>query len=80
MAEIGLTERRVASIFSVNTDLEVLKGYGLTLAPAADALVTEGRLSRERADELQSGLEAADAAGRFYSVINMHIVAGRVPQ
>jgi SAM-dependent methyltransferase len=80
MAEIGLTDRRIAAFFSVNTDLEVLKGYGLTLAPAADALVAEGRLSRERADELLSGLEAANAAGRFYSVVNMHIVAARVPQ
>jgi SAM-dependent methyltransferase len=80
MGELGLTERRLAPLLSDITDFEVLKGYGLTLAPAADALVGEGRLTRERADGLLSGLDDASTAKRFYGVAVMHIVAGRVPE
>jgi ubiquinone/menaquinone biosynthesis C-methylase UbiE len=79
MGELGLTERRAAPVLIVNTDFELLKGYGLTLPPAADALVADGALSRARADALLSGLEDANAAGRFYCTGMMHVVAGRVP-
>jgi SAM-dependent methyltransferase len=80
MGELGLTERRLAPLLSVNTDFEALKGYGLALAPVADALVSEAWLTRERADGLLSGLEEANATDRFYSVVVMHIIAGRVPE
>ena len=79
MGELGLTERRAAPLLGVKTDFEVIKGYGLTLPPAADALVSEGTLTRARADALLSGLEEANATGRFYGVVVVHIVAGRVP-
>ena len=78
MAELGLTERRVVPLVSAVTDLKVLKGYGLTLPPAADALVAEGTLTRARADALLSYLEEANAAGRFYGVMAMHVAAGRL--
>ena len=79
MGDIGLMERRLAPVVGAITDLDVLKGYGLTLPPAADVLVHEGKLSRSHADALLSGLEEANATGRFYGVVVMHIVAGRVP-
>jgi len=80
MGELGLTERRATPLLGVLTDFEVLKGYGLALPPAADALVAEGRLSRQRADALLSGLAEANGAGRFYGIVVMHILAARVPQ
>jgi hypothetical protein len=79
MAELGLVERRAVPVLSVNTDFELLKGYGLDLPPAADELVAEGALTRARADALLSGLEEANAVGSFYGVGLMHVVAGRVP-
>jgi SAM-dependent methyltransferase len=79
MGELGLVERRAVPVLFLNTDFELLKGYGLTLPPAADALVAEGALTRARADALLSGLEAANAAGHFYCAGLMHVVAGRVP-
>jgi SAM-dependent methyltransferase len=79
MGEIGLTERRGVPLVGPHTDLQVLKGYGLTLPPAADALVAEGLLTREHVDALLSGLEEANASGLFYGVAIMHVVAGRVP-
>jgi SAM-dependent methyltransferase len=80
MGELGLIERRAAPVLSVNTDFELLKGYGLTLPPAADALVAEGALTRARADALLSGLEDANASGNFYCTGLMHVVAGSVPR
>jgi SAM-dependent methyltransferase len=79
MGELGLIERRAVPLQTAQTDFEVLKGYGLTLPPAADALVADGTLTRQRADALLSGLEEANASGLFYSVTTMHVVAGRVP-
>jgi SAM-dependent methyltransferase len=79
MGELGLTARRAVPFQAANTDFEVIKGYGLTLPPAADALVADGTLTRERADAVLSGLEEANAAGLFYGVSTMHVVAGRVP-
>ncbi len=79
MGELGLVERRAVPVVSAVTDFEVLKGYGLTLPPAADSLVADGTLTRTRVDALLSYLEEANAAGRFYGVTGMHVVAGRVP-
>lgn len=79
MGELGLTERRVEPVIAAFTDFEVVRGYGLMLPPAANALVAEGTLTRARADALLSGIEAANAAGRFYGAGLMHVVAGRVP-
>jgi hypothetical protein len=67
-------------LLGVPTEFEILKGYGLALCPAADALVAEGTLAPDRADFLLSYLDEADAAGQFCGVVVMHIVAGRVPE
>jgi hypothetical protein len=80
IGELGLVERRAAPVLLVNTDFELMKGYGLTLPPAADALVADGTLTKAHADALLSGLEEANAAGRFYCAGMMHVVAGRVPR
>jgi SAM-dependent methyltransferase len=79
MGELGLIERRVAPLVSATTDMEVMTGYGLKLEPAADALVADGTMTRSSVDALLSALREANAAGRFYAVAIMHIVAGRVP-
>jgi SAM-dependent methyltransferase len=78
MGELAMIERRAVPIVSAVTNFEVLKGFGLTLAPAADSLVADGTLTRARADALLSYLEEANAADRFYGVAAMHVVAGRV--
>ena len=79
MGQIGLTERRAVPLVGPNTEFQVLKGYGLTLPPAADALVADGLLTREHADALLSGLKEANGIGLFYGVTIVHVVAGRVP-
>jgi len=78
MAEIGVSERRADPVLGVFTDYEIVKGYGVSLLPAADALVREGALTRARADALLMALEGANEIGRYYSVGVMHVVAGRV--
>ena len=77
MGEIGVSERRAAPVLGAFTDFE-MKGYGISLSPAADALVAEGVLTRARADALLTALERANEMGCYYSVGTMHIVAGRV--
>jgi SAM-dependent methyltransferase len=79
MGEVGLAERRAVAVVGVFTDFEIMKGYGLDLPKAANALVADGVLTRARADAILSDLEAANTAGRSYSVALMHVVAGRVP-
>jgi len=78
MGDLGLVERRIAPVVSVTTDLEVMKGYGLSLDTGADALVADGSMTRSNVDALVSALDEANAAGRFYAVATMHVVAGRV--
>ena len=79
MGELGLIERRAEALIAVITDFEMMKALGLDLPRGADALVADGVLTRERTHSLLSSLEAANAAGRSYSVVAMHVVAGRVP-
>jgi ubiquinone/menaquinone biosynthesis C-methylase UbiE len=79
MGELGLSERRAAPVIGVTTDLDVLKGYGLRLEPAGDAVVADGTMTRSSVDGLLSALHEANRAGRFYAVATMHVVAGRVP-
>ena len=78
MSEVGLSEIQPVPMISVLTDLNVMKGYGLSLTPAAEALVAAGTFTKAHADDLLAALEQANEEGRFYCVGAMHVVSGRV--
>ncbi|MFN8511773.1 MAG: methyltransferase domain-containing protein [Chloroflexia bacterium] len=79
LADAGLVERQAVLVPSTITNHAVLRAYGLDLAPAAEALIVEGSLTRERAETLLAYLETASQNGTFYSYGCFHIVSGRVP-
>lgn len=79
LAEAGLTDRRIATATATFTNVAVLRAFGLNLAPAAEALVTEGQLTQERATALVTYLDEASRDGNFFSYLAAPIVAGRVP-
>ena len=54
--------------------------FGSDLRAAAEDLVTEGRLPRERAEAAVAEIGAATRDGRFLGYIAMFIAAGRVPE
>jgi SAM-dependent methyltransferase len=78
-AEADLVEREVIPIYSIQTDTSLLRASGLDLQPQADELVTEGVLSRERANAAVSYLDVASRAGRFFAGGAYFITVGRVP-
>ena len=80
LAEAGMAERAVVPLVNHGTDIADLRVFGLDLRPAAEALVGEGRLARERAEAALDYLDAASRDGRFYAVTGaMYLAAGRVP-
>lgn len=78
-AAVGLAEREVVPIVAATTDVALLRLYGLDLRPAAEALVGEGRLDRERVEAALAYLDDASRDGTFYATIAMCLAAGRVP-
>lgn len=78
LAAAGLVERQAVLVPSGITNYAVLRAYGLDLAPAAEALIAEGALSRERAEILLAYLETASQDDTFYSYGCFHVVSGRV--
>lgn len=79
--------RRLAAAGFVERHVEVFTEFDRTYHPisaagdreAADALVTEGLLARERADAAIAYLEAASERGEYAWMGSMIMVAGRVP-
>jgi SAM-dependent methyltransferase len=79
MGEVGLTDRKYLPMFAVIDDLATIKMYGLDLAPAADALASEGVLRADRLYAVVPALEDANSKKRFYSTLSIHVVSGVVP-
>ncbi len=79
LADAGLVDRQAALVPTNITNITVLRAYGLDLAPAAETLIAEGSVTRERAETLLTYLETASQAGTFYSYGCFHVVSGRVP-
>lgn len=79
LADAGLVEREVAPLASAITDFAMLGLYGLDLRPAAEELVVEGRLDRERADAALAYLDAANRDGVFFACVEAFLAVGRVP-
>ena len=80
MHEAGLVGREIVPVVSVITRYEELTQYGWDPSATAEALVAEGRISRERMDALFGYLaEASEKGSMTGAAIAVFIAAGRVP-
>jgi len=77
-AGAGLVDRVAEPMAAFMTSYEDVGAEGDRLA--ADELVNEGVMSRERADAVLATLYEADAQGEFAWIGVMVVVAGRVPR
>jgi ubiquinone/menaquinone biosynthesis C-methylase UbiE len=77
--QAGLVNRRCIPITVVLTAIEQSRVFGLKLEAGVEALLAERALPAERLKSVIPALEAQSAAGNYYSVATMHVVAGMVP-
>lgn len=78
-AGAGLVERSMTPIALDGTDHATLIMFGLDLAAPTEALVAEGRLTQNRANEILAYLTAASRDGSFFAYASIVVAAGRVP-
>lgn len=79
LANVGLTDRQVVLVPGFYPENGVLRTYGLDFHPAAEALVAEGRLTRERAEAALTYLDDASRDETFCAYAVMLVVVGRRP-
>jgi hypothetical protein len=77
MAHIGIVDRKTELFTRLVTDLDPHNAR--VFAEIAEEAVTEGLLTRERADALLRHLREASEGGYFTSYYPFFLVAGRVP-
>jgi ubiquinone/menaquinone biosynthesis C-methylase UbiE len=78
--EAGLVDRRCIPISVAVTDIAQSRVFGLRLEAGVEALLAKGVMQPERLKAVVPALEAQSAAGNYYSVATMHVVAGTVPR
>lgn len=79
MHEAGLVGREIVPMMVVDMRHEAGTQYGWHPGDAAEALVAEGRIGRERMDALLAQLAHASAEESLTLAAMLFIVAGRVP-
>jgi ubiquinone/menaquinone biosynthesis C-methylase UbiE len=79
MTDAGLVDVRAEPIVFGSHDVGLLKGYGLDLHGAADALAAEGQLDRAHSEAALAWLDEASQAGAFFAYGGMIVARGTVP-
>ena len=79
LGNAGLVERDVTLIPSFHTSAGFLQQVGLDLGSQVDAVVTDGSLSRERAEAAVAYIASAGEKGVYFSSGAYFIASGRVP-
>jgi SAM-dependent methyltransferase len=78
-AEVGLMNRRYATVSVVIDDYSAWKMFGLDLDPEVESLASEGTIDPSRLAAILPALDSANESGRFYSAVTLHLASGVVP-
>lgn len=76
--EVGMSNRRHATVSTIIEDYSTWKMFGLDLDSAVERLASERIVDPSRLAAIIPALASADANGRFYSAATFHVVSGVV--
>jgi hypothetical protein len=78
-AEVGLMNRRYATVSAVIDDYTDWKMFGLDLDAEVEMIASEGIIDPSRLAAILPALDSANESGRFYSAVTLHLSSGVVP-
>ena len=77
--EVGLMNRRYATVSAVIDDYTTWKMFGLDLDTEVESIASEGIIDPSRLAAILPALDSANESGRFYSAVTLHLASGVVP-